>query len=92
MVYAFLMTKGGQQVLQAKPRARSRAMTNEGGRTDSQSVCEGRNAGTLDCSPKGANFSSTWNQLHVFFEMRREILHVPLCKDDSYVLSLFSKK
>ena len=72
------------------------------------SVCEGRNAGTLDCSPKGANltkkptakrrgdywgscarmtmFSSTCNQLHVFFESRREILHGPLCKDDTYIL------
>ena len=32
-------------------------------------------------------FSSTWNQLHVFFELRREILHGPLCKDETYILS-----
>ena len=60
---------------------------------------EGRNVGTLDCSPTSANitekstaeywgafaamtiFSSTWSQLHlVFFFLRREILHGPLCK------------
>ena len=66
---AFLTTKGGQQVPQAKSkakaRARNRAMTNEGAeqtpdvsppRPPSERppilFVRGRNAGTLDCSPK----------------------------------------
>ena len=31
--------------------------------------------------------SSAWNRLHVvFFFLRREILHGPLCLDDTYIL------
>ena len=36
-------------------------------------------------------FSSTWNRLHGFFFLHREILHGTLCKDDTYIL-FFSKK
>ena len=70
MVYAFLMTKGGQQVPQrkskAKAQARCREMMSEGAEqtpdvspssTAAHSVCEVRNAGTLDCSPKSANIT-----------------------------------
>ena len=106
MVYAFLMTKGEQQVPQAKSkgkaRARSRVMTNEGAeeapgvspwstaREAAHGVREGRNDGTLDCSPKGAArmtiFSPTSTQLHVFFfGMVQRDFAWPLCKDDTHI-------
>ena len=35
--------------------------------------------------------SSTWNRSH-FFSLRREILHGPLCKDDTYILFFFEEE
>ena len=124
MVYAFLMTKGGQQVPQpkskAKARAQSRDMMSEGAEQTPDvsplvhrlrgrhSVCEGRNAGTLDCSPKKCEYHGkadrrllgTLRKNDDFLFYMESVARFfaqrnfawPLCKDDTYILFFKKKK
>ena len=114
MVYAVLMTKGGQQVPQpkskAKAPARSREMMSEGvEQTPDVSpprlqperppivLREGRNVGTLDCSPKSANITEKstaeyWGAfagMTIFFYM--ESVHVFFFCAEKFCMALCAR-
>ena len=123
MVYAFLMTKGGQQVPQpkskAKAPARSREMMSEGaeqtpdvspprlpperpptvfvrGETLEPSTARPKVRISRKSRPQSVGDPAQERRfalLHgigcTFFFLRREILHGPLCKDDTYMLFFF---